>query len=179
MKGLTYKTGKNTFDAFYISVPELKSIVVLTVNDNNMKSASKLIGNLIVLMTFIMLLVMVPLCYMFIRNILRPMNVLVENTVEISKGNLSVINEIKSNDEIGKLSRSFNSMTENIKSLVFDVKKVTEELLHINAVTGTAQRNIVTGMDVITENTQLVSIDTDKLNDVINISMSSFEIHNK
>ena len=175
MKELTYKTGKNTFDAFYISVPELKSLVVFTINDNNMKSASNLIGNLIVLMTFIMLIVMVPLCYMFIRNILRPMNVLVENTVEISKGNLSVINEIKSNDEIGKLSRSFNFMTENIKSLVFDVKKVTEELLHINAVTGTAQRNIVTGMDVITENTQLVSIDTDKLNDVINISMSSFE----
>jgi len=175
MKELTYKTGKNIFDAFYISVPELKSLVVLTVDDNNMKSASNLIGNLIVLMTFIMLIVMVPLCYMFIRKILRPMNVLVENTVEISKGNLSVINEIKSNDEIGKLSRSFNFMTENIKSLVFDVKKVTEELLHINAVTGTAQRNIVTGMDVITENTQLVSNDTDKLNDVINISMSSFE----
>jgi|GEM_PF-1505913 len=175
MKELTYKKGKDTFNAFYISVPELKSLVVLTVNENNITSASNLIGKLIVLMTFIMLLVMVPLCYMFIRKILRPMNVLVENTVEISKGNLSVINEIKSNDEIGKLSKSFNSMTENIKSLVFDIKKVTEELLHINSVTGTAQRNIVTGMDVITENTQLVSNDTDKLNDVINISVNSFE----
>jgi len=175
MKELTYEVGKNTFNAFYISVPELKSLVVLTVNENNITSTSNLIGELIVLMTFIMLLVMVPLCYMFIRKILKPMNVLVENTVEISKGNLSVINEIKSNDEIGKLSRSFNSMTENIKSLVFDVKKVTEELLHINTVTGTAQRNIVTGMEIITENTQLVSNDTDKLNDVINISVGSFE----
>ncbi|MBU3189509.1 methyl-accepting chemotaxis protein [Clostridium bowmanii] len=175
MKELTYKTGKDTFSAFYISVPELKSLVVLTVNQNNIKSASNLLGNLIVLMTFIMLLVMVPLCYMFIKKILRPMNVLVENTVEISKGNFTVINEIKSNDEIGKLSKSFNSMTENIKSLVFDVKKVTEELLHINKVTGTAQHNIVLGIEKITENTQLVSEDTDKLNSVINLSMSSFE----
>ena len=175
MKELTYKNGKDTFNAFYISVPELKSIVVLTVNQNNIKSASNLLGNLIVLMTFIMLAVMVPLCYIFIRRILRPMNVLVENTVEISKGNLTVINEIKSNDEIGKLSRSFNSMTENIKSLVFDVKKVTEDLLHINVVTGTSQHNIVTGMRIITENTQLVAADTDKLNSVINLSVSSFE----
>ncbi|MGH4137793.1 methyl-accepting chemotaxis protein [Clostridium sp.] len=175
MKELTYKTGKDTFSAFYISIPELKSLVVLTVNQNNIKSASNILGNLIVLMTFIMLVVMVPLCYLFIRKILRPMNVLVENTVEISKGNLTVINEIKSNDEIGKLSKSFNSMTENIKSLVFDVKKVTEDLLHINKVTGTAQHNIVTGMEIITENTQLVSADTDKLNSVINLSVSSFE----
>jgi len=175
MKELTYKKGKDTFSAFYVSVPELKSLVVLTVNENNISSASKLIGNLIVLMTFIMLLVMVPLCYIFIKKILRPMNILVENTVQISKGNLTVVNEIKSNDEIGKLSYSFNSMTENIKSLVYDVKKVTEELLHINKVTGTTQRNIVTGMGIITENTQVVSNDTDKLNNVISISMSSFE----
>nr|MBK5236382.1 methyl-accepting chemotaxis protein [Clostridium sp.] len=98
-----------------------------------------------------------------------------KNTVEISKGNLAVVNEIKSNDEIGKLSRSFNFMTENIKSLVFDVKKVTEELLHINKVTGTTQHNIVAGMEIITENTQLVSEDTDKLNNVIDLSVSSFE----
>lgn len=175
MKELTYKTGKDTYNAFYISVPELKSIVVLTVNQNNIRSASNLLGNLIVLMTIIMLVVIVPLCYIFIRKILNPMNVLVENTVEISKGNLAVINEIKSNDEIGKLSKSFNSMTENIKSLVFDVKKVTEDLLHINKVTGTTQHNIVSGMEIITESTQLVSADTDKLNSVINLSVSSFE----
>ena len=175
MKELTYKKGKDTFSAFYISVPELKSLVVLTVNENNIKSASNLLGNVIVLMTVIMLLVMVPLCYIFIRKVLRPMNVLVENTVEISKGNLTVFNEIKSNDEIGKLSLSFNSMTEHIKSLVYDVKKVTEGLLHINKVTGTAQQNIVSGMEIITENTQLVSKDTDKLNNVINLSVNSFE----
>ena len=175
MKELIYKTGKDTFSSYYISVPELKSLVVLTVNQNNIKSSSKLLGNLIVLMTFVMLLVMVPLCYMFIRKILKPMKVLVENTVEISKGNLTVVNEIKSNDEIGKLSQSFNSMTENIKSLVFDVNKVTEDLLHINKVTGTAQHNIVAGMEIITENTQLVSVDTDKLNSVINSSVRSVE----
>jgi methyl-accepting chemotaxis protein len=175
MKELTYKKGEDTFSAFYISVPELKSLVVLTVNENNIRSASDLLGSLVILMTFIMIIVMVPLCYIFIRKILRPMKVLVENTVEISKGNLAVVNDIKSNDEIGKLSLSFNSMTENIKSLVFDVKKVTEELLHINMITGTAQQNIVSGMEIITENTQLVSRDTDKLNSVINVSVNSFE----
>ena len=175
MKELTYKKGKDTFSSFYISVPELKSLVVLTVNENNIKSASNLLGNLIVLMTIIMLIIMVPLCYIFIRKILRPMNVLVKNTVEISKGNLAVVNKIQSNDEIGKLSLSFNAMTEKIKSLIFDVKMVTEGLLHINKVTGTAQQNIVSGMEIITENTQLVSRDTEKLNNVINLSVSSFE----
>ncbi|MBU3158804.1 methyl-accepting chemotaxis protein [Clostridium frigoris] len=175
MKEFTYKTGKNKFNAFYISVPELKSLVVLTVNESNMKSASNTIGKLIVLMTFIMLIVMVPICYICIRRILRPLNTLVKNTVEISNGNLAVMNVIKNDDEIGKLASSFNIMTENIKSLVYDVAKVTEELLHINKVTGTTQHNIVTGMEIITENTQVVSNDTDKLNNVIDICVRSFE----
>ena len=175
MKEFTYKTGKDTFNAFYISVPELKSLVVFTVNENDMKSASNTIGRLIVLMTFIMLIVMVPLCYICIRKILRPMNILVKNTVEISNGNLAVVNIIKSNDEIGKLGLSFNTMTQNIKSLVYDVAKVTEELLHINKVTCTTQHNIVIGMEIITENTQMVSNDTNKLTSVINSSVRSVE----
>ncbi|WP_298845969.1 methyl-accepting chemotaxis protein [Clostridium sp.] len=175
MKEFTYRTGKDKFNAFYISVPELKSLVVLTVNENNIKSSSNTIGKLIVLMTFIMLIVMVPICYICIRRILRPMNKLVKNTVEISNGNLSVVNVIESNDEIGKLAMSFNTMTENIKSLVYDIAKVTEELLHINKVTGTTQHNIVNGMEIITENTQVVSNDTDKLNNVIDVCVRSFE----
>ncbi|MBU3182380.1 PDC sensor domain-containing protein [Clostridium psychrophilum] len=57
MKQLTYKTGKDRFDAFYISVPELKSLVVLTVKEKDVKSSSNLVGKLIALMTFIMILV--------------------------------------------------------------------------------------------------------------------------
>ena len=49
--------------------------------------------------------------YLTHRWVLRPINRLIESTGEIRRGNLDVVIESGSQDEIGKLSESFNEMT--------------------------------------------------------------------
>ncbi len=49
--------------------------------------------------------------------ILRPINRLIESTDEIRRGNLDLVIESSSRDEIGKLSQSFNEMTSALRQV--------------------------------------------------------------
>lgn len=55
--------------------------------------------------------------YLTHRWILRPINRLIESTDEIRRGNLDLVLETESEDEIGKLSQSFNEMTSSLREV--------------------------------------------------------------
>lgn len=73
--------------------------------------------------------------YLADRRLLRPVNRLIESTNEVRLGNLDLVLEKKSKDEIGQLTESFNTMTavlrqhrnENQLELT-KTKKATEEV---------------------------------------------------
>jgi len=69
------------------------------------------------------------------RRLLRPVNRLIDSTNEVRLGNLDLVLEKKSKDEIGQLTESFNTMTavlrqhRNEKQLeITKTKKATEEV---------------------------------------------------
>jgi HAMP domain-containing protein len=64
----------------------------------------------------------------FSARLTRPISKLTEATAKISKGDLDTKIEIKSHDEIGKLSESFNKMTADLKKLMEENKKYSIEL---------------------------------------------------
>src|SRR3990167_729596 len=55
--------------------------------------------------------------YLTHRWILTPINRLIESTDEIRRGNLDLVIESSSRDEIGKLSQSFNEMTASLRQV--------------------------------------------------------------
>jgi two-component system, sensor histidine kinase YesM len=68
-----------------------------------------------------------PICLLLINylynTIIRPMNLLIKRMNEIENGNIGVVIESNRTDEFGFVFRTFNKMSENIKSLIDTVYK--------------------------------------------------------
>jgi len=90
--------------------------------------------NLIILQIFLAVLnigILILILYLVTR-ILRPISVLTQATREIKKGNLNYHVEKKSNDELGELTDSFNSMINSIRSYIEEQRRLSEELKTAN-----------------------------------------------
>jgi diguanylate cyclase (GGDEF)-like protein/PAS domain S-box-containing protein len=68
----------------------------------------------LILATFICLILAIILGLAFSENILRPINKLKSTVLEIANGNISAQAPIVSNDEIGQLAATFNTMTSSL-----------------------------------------------------------------
>lgn len=90
--------------------------------------------NLIVLQIFLAVLnigILILILYLVTR-ILRPISLLTQATREIKKGNLSYQVEGKTNDELGELTDSFNSMISSIRIYIEEQRRLSEELKMAN-----------------------------------------------
>ena len=67
----------------------------------------------IIMGSFLFIVVLMPL--MFKESIVKPLNLLLEGVRQVNQGKLEVYVPIRVDDEIGYLSRSFNSMMESIR----------------------------------------------------------------
>lgn len=66
--------------------------------------------------------------YFVIRSITRPLKRIVASAEKISKGDLTETIEIKSKDELGVLSQSFNNMAHSLRSLICGIKESVEHV---------------------------------------------------
>ena len=90
--------------------------------------------NLIILQIFLAVLnigILILILYLVTR-ILRPISLLSFATREIKKGNLSYQVDQKSNDELGELTYSFNSMISSIRSYIEEQRRLSDELKMAN-----------------------------------------------
>jgi len=79
-----------------------------------------------------------------------PIKVLVQGTHEISDGNLEYKISVSSDDEIGQLTKSFNSMAERIRSLVDNLEdKVNDRTFRLAGANEEIKRKTVHIMDSI------------------------------
>ncbi|MEJ8555376.1 methyl-accepting chemotaxis protein [Tepidibacter sp. Z1-5] len=75
-----------------------------------------------ILLTIIITLILELITYVFLNKSLSPIIDLVDLTKVISTGDFTKEIQIKTNDEIGSLSESFNSMIKNIRILITQVQ---------------------------------------------------------
>lgn len=71
----------------------------------------------LVLIGLIIILFIVFSLY-FLKSIIMPIQNLIEKMREIKNGNLDVVVDVQSDDEIGELSNTFNTMVKDIKHLI-------------------------------------------------------------
>ncbi|WP_315117274.1 sensor histidine kinase [uncultured Clostridium sp.] len=118
----------NDTTVFFSSVPYTEDWLLCIMVENSMIHAqTNNIINLIVVMGIILLLTATLLAIAISGSIVKPIQRLKKNMVEVSKGNLNSYYEIKHNDEISILGQVFNQMVSDIKNLINQVYQVQSQ----------------------------------------------------
>lgn len=144
-------------------------------NFSSLLDRSTRVASLLVTQNFVLLLTIILLSSIvfpiIIRSIVKPIEMLVDATNELAKGNLDTQAEVMSLDEIGVLALSFNRMTKSLKEKSAELEKTTFELKHSLEVRKEMQRKIVeANRDLKDANARLV--EADKLKSDFLASMS-------
>jgi PAS domain S-box-containing protein len=86
-------------------------------------------NTLIISFSLAMLMVFVLLNYLIInRSVLRSISTLRRGTEKIGSGDLNTKIETQDNDELGDLSRAFNAMTSNLKTVLISKSELEKEI---------------------------------------------------
>lgn len=156
------------------SIPQLKLAIILMDEKEEIKSIPEKLGIIILVITLIAVAAVILILNFIIRNLFKPMNVLIKNTKEIAKGNLTVSNKIVRLDEVGKISKSFNEMTANIKVLLMSIKEVSDEVMDTNNSVKKAQSSVVQGMDIISVDMDRAKQNTFHISENLDASFDAF-----
>ncbi|MDF2607010.1 MAG: hypothetical protein K0S34_1205 [Bacillales bacterium] len=84
--------------------------------------------NKLFLTTVTIMFLSTVLIYLFTNSITKPLNRLSINAEKIGQGDLSITVESYRKDEIGILSKSFNHMLDNLRSIIKSIDKNSNEL---------------------------------------------------
>ncbi len=118
-------------------IPNLGLYIASSAYVDEFKESSKKLTNMIISLSMIILLISLVISSIFFKRLLHPLSVLSHMANRVIKGDYSIRADIKTNDEIGFLSRNFNKMVEtiedNIQNLDEKVKDKTKELEYLNA----------------------------------------------
>ncbi|WP_168714404.1 methyl-accepting chemotaxis protein [Niallia nealsonii] len=82
----------------------------------------------LLLITLCVLIISIILIYFATISIIKPLQVLSKNVELIGKGDLTVSIESKRNDEIGKLTHSFNQMLQDLKAMISTINNNSSQI---------------------------------------------------
>lgn len=164
---------KYTFDgkkriAGYKRLPNGWIFASVVLEKELLKDANKraLVVAMIILATVILGFVVATI--MTKKYIAAPLTKLAKIAESVSKGDLTVKPEIESNDEIGKLSKTFENMISSLRALVREIVRASDDV----------QKDVAQLVSVSTQTSKAVedlTVQMDKVNDNINNTSASIE----
>ncbi|OPJ59100.1 methyl-accepting chemotaxis protein [Clostridium oryzae] len=172
---LNYIDNDRKYIAVYTTLPEIGNIIVLTVQEKEIKNSAELIGIIILIATGIMILLILPLINLIVKGILKPLKILMKGSEEISKGKLNSCIQIDTGDEVGALADSFNKMSSNLTATVKNIKDVMQELMSISEALQKNQTRVSGNTEVLSDTSQVVLKNNMKVNESIGKSFQSFK----
>lgn len=139
--GKTRQVFKGEMDNYYVNVGQIQlegidwTILSAVPESVFVADVRKSIG-LAVIITVLSVIAFVMAFQFILRKYLKPLNNLLKVSEELSSGNLSRRAEIVRNDEIGVISKSFNTVADKMQSLVDNleaaIQERTDELQKVN-----------------------------------------------
>lgn len=117
-----FQEGDSHFLGTYLR-PGLDLAVLTKTDWKEAMKATYILGEKFILLAIMAISAAVIYALLFSRSLTTPLQLLFQGTKEIEKGNFELNLEIKSRDEIGALTGSFNSMSRKINELMEEFRK--------------------------------------------------------
>lgn len=114
------------FEDEFLIVIETKDKILLFETDDEENLVEKTTLNILIMLDIVLLVII----YLFVLNLLKPLKSIALSMKKFSQGDLSIQINNNSNDEIGILANSFNSMAENIKNLIQTREELLRSIAH-------------------------------------------------
>lgn len=110
-------------------VSSFRLIIIMQINyKNNTASATNTIM-LFVSISIIAIAIVIFIGYIIKSAIRQPIVLLERDMEKVSAGDLTIRTSYKSDNELGSIVRSFNSMLDNLQQLIGEVKITTQEVI--------------------------------------------------
>lgn len=119
--------------------------------------------------------------HLVLGKISKPIALLAEDTVRISRGDLSQGSSVvlQGNDEVSSLTRSFAAMTESIRDIVLQAVKTADEVFRSTSELGATAEENSAAAEEIASTVQEISVEADKqtksVNEVLELVTSRSE----
>ena len=113
-------------------IPELDWYIASSVYLDEIRDSSNHLKNYITIFSSLVGILSLIIVFFYLKRLLYPITQLTELTNKVSHGNFNVKSKVKTDDEIGQLSKNFNIMIDtikdNINNLDIKIKEKTKEL---------------------------------------------------
>ncbi|GLF90294.1 methyl-accepting chemotaxis protein McpC [Bacillus safensis] len=125
-----------------------------------------------IIISVIAIILAMILSFLLARSITTPIKRLIGHVSKVSEGDLTSTLEVKSQDEIGFLTKSINQMTEDIRELIEKVKgasdqvvKSADEVTHISNETLLSSEQIATAIQEVATGATKQASDAETINE--------------
>ncbi|MEK5335949.1 methyl-accepting chemotaxis protein [Bacillus sp. FSL M8-0166] len=125
-----------------------------------------------IIISVIAIILAMILSFLLARSITTPIKRLIEHVRKVSEGDLTSTLAVKSQDEIGFLTKSINQMTEDIRELIEKVKgasdqvvKSADEVTHISNETLLSSEQIATAIQEVATGATKQASDAETINE--------------
>ncbi len=124
----TYLDGKEKYQLYYSQIPQTNWIIGLIISEKELYSSlGILLKNMFIAFIISLIIVSIGIA-IYTNSLAKKMTTLKVTAESLASGDFTIHSEIDSRDEIGMLSKSFNSMIENIRNLLTDASTVSDEV---------------------------------------------------
>lgn len=163
-------SGFYTFEGVYKYVtyaPAGNWVVAVTANYDDYMSAAQTIRTSSITIAVISIAIALAAAYFISMQIINPVRKLQEAMESAGNGDLSVSTDIRSKDELGELSDSFNTMIGNQLMIIKQVRSASDELAASSEEMAASTEEVTTASNEVAANTQQLAKDAEAGNESV------------
>jgi len=135
--------------AVFTKIDRIHLTIMTTMYRDEIVEDTRILIKNAVLVGVLAVLITMCILFFFSNRMTRSIKQLLINMEQIKQGNLTVKSNIQSNDEVGRLSNSFNITIDAVAGLIKNVQKVSKETtFSAQSLTTTAQESKVSAVEV-------------------------------